>query len=163
MVFSALPCGERGEGERQAAGGSPLTPTLSPEGRGSKRGRSPRVKGRSATRDDLDGGAYGLRLPLANTRSLGSLPEDEEQRAGNVDGAVCADDHADDHYEGEQMHPFAAEDVQHHHHQEYREGCQQRPAQGLIDAIVDRLRRQLRILPRTSRIRSKTTMVSLTE
>ena len=53
-------------------------------------------------------------------RSRGvAFAEDQQQRAGDVDRAVGADDHADHHHEREQVHALAAPDVEHDHHQEH--------------------------------------------
>ena len=54
--------------------------------------------------------------------------------------------HAHHHHEREQVHPLAAEGVEHDRHEEHRHRRQHRPAQGLVDAVVDHLRRQQRVL-----------------
>ena len=82
---------------------------------------------------------------LGHRLGLGADPVDED-RGGDVDGAVGAAQEADDQGEGEAVQALAAEDVEDDDDQPGGERRQDRPAQGLVDGVVDHLGGQVRRL-----------------
>src|SRR5271157_1860195 len=70
--------------------------------------------------------------------ALGAHPVDED-RDGDIDGAVSTAQEAYDEGAGKAMQTLAAQDVKDDHDEPGRQRRQDRPAQGLVDGVVDQL------------------------
>ena len=83
------------------------------------------------------GGRGGVERHLAaHHRALALVPP-QHQRAGDVDAGVGAGEDADEEGEREVMDDAAAEQVERGGGEEHRAGGDDRPAQGLIERVVD--------------------------
>ena len=100
----------------------------------------------------------------ADVRPLAFVPP-EHDRAGDVDARIGAGDDADQEREREVVDGAAAENKERQRGEEHRAGGDDRPAQGLVQRLVHRFPGTCRARPsfKSSRMRSKMTMVSLME